>query len=481
MQYSIVNYKKLNLRDRVDAEYFQPTYLHIEDELKKQDAQRLEKFCDITGSAFYPAATQLYEIGEIPFIRCVDCISFPIITTLQNNSFERIPLDFLNEHRNIKQLTNDEIVITKVGTPCFSSIIHNINQVALSRTVLGLKNICGIHPYYLMAFLRSKYGFYQLYRERELTIQYQLTLERVANILIYKPKQERIEQTISQLCHQYIKAVCQFQDLCKQAEQIIFDELNIHGSPNVSRKFIKNHSVTKKAQRLDAEYFQPQYDDLLEIYKKFDHDSLENLCDLIGHPSNPPYATEKEEHKTFVVTQRHLGEYFLNDEFWNDEEALYTTDDFLKKNEKYIVQKEDILLYSVGAYIGKANIYTASIKATIGSFLTLLRAKKERINPYYLLVWLNSDIGISTSKRHQRGMAQQYLYPYDIKTFIIPLIDMTKQDEIERLLLTSYTNLINSKALIDIAKKGIEFSIEQNEQIAEAWIDEQLQRLQISV
>ena len=38
-----------------------------------------------------------------------------------------------------------------------------------------------------MVFLRCKYGFEQLYRQRELTIQYQLTLSRIKSIDIYIP------------------------------------------------------------------------------------------------------------------------------------------------------------------------------------------------------------------------------------------------------------------------------------------------------
>ena len=163
----------------------------------KRDAKPLRNFCSITGSAFYPAATHLYEIGDLPFIRCVDCISYPVITTRQDTLFEKIPTYFADDHQNIKRLSKGEVVITKVGTPCYASIIRDIEEVALSRTVLGLKSITGIDPYYLVAFLRSKYGFKQLFRERELTIQYQLTLDRVGSVLVFKPTNDNLERLIS--------------------------------------------------------------------------------------------------------------------------------------------------------------------------------------------------------------------------------------------------------------------------------------------
>lgn len=187
MKYSIVNYNDIDLDNRIDAEYFQPEYLEIENTLKKKNSIRLSKLCKLTSSAFYPAATDLYAVGDLPFIRCVDCIENVVITSLQDKIFAKIPTSFANKHNNIKKLKKSDIVITKVGSPCFASIIYDISRVALSRTVLGITQINNIDPYYLTVFLRSKYGFDQLYRERELTIQYQLTLDRVGNILIYKP------------------------------------------------------------------------------------------------------------------------------------------------------------------------------------------------------------------------------------------------------------------------------------------------------
>lgn len=141
MQISIVDIKNINLNDRIDAEYFEPSYLKIEEKLKKLNTKPLHSYCKITSSAFYPAATQLYEIGEVPFIRCVDSIHFPVITTLQNLSFKRLPEFFINKNKTIKVLENEDIVITKVGTPCYASIVNGFDKVALSRTVLGLYGI----------------------------------------------------------------------------------------------------------------------------------------------------------------------------------------------------------------------------------------------------------------------------------------------------------------------------------------------------
>jgi restriction endonuclease S subunit len=479
MQFSIVKFSEIDLGNRTDAEYFQPTYLHIENKLAETKSKPLRVYCSITGSAFYPAATHLYEFGDLPFIRCVDCIHFPTITKRQDISFEKIPSYFANEHKNIKRLAKGDIVITKVGTPCYSSIVHDIKDVALSRTVLGLRNIRSINPYYLTVFLRSKYGFLQLYRERELTIQYQLTLERVGNVLIYQPEIEALENAIADALVKYEEIFERSEEFYKQAQSLLLSELNLlDWQPKHRLNFVKNYRDTQQGGRFDAEYFQPKYDEIINAIKNYKGgwNTLENLCELVGHPSNPPYAKTVDKDKTFIVTQKHLGDYSLNDEFWKDEDALYTTDQFIKKNRQYILEDGDVLLYSVGAYIGKANIFQEEIKATIGSFLTLLRAKQEKLNPYYLMVFLNTDLGVMISKQHQRGMAQQYLYPYDIRTFPIPLLKDEIQKQIQEKITESFNLRKQSKHLLECAKKAVEMAIEKDEKTAMQWLKKQTQK-----
>ncbi len=141
------------------------------------------------------------------------------------------------------------------------------------------------------------------------------------------------------------------------------------------------------------------------------------------------------------------------------------------------MRTNDIILYSVGAYIGKANIYNSDIKATIGSFLTLIRPDHDKINPYYLLVFLNSKLGKQMTRHCSRGMAQQYVYPFDIRKFLIPLISKQRQVEIEKKMINALSAKALSKRLLDIAKRSVEMAIEQDEVVADKWIKAEVKKL----
>ncbi len=263
------------------------------------------------------------------------------------------------------------------------------------------------------------------------SIQQHIFIWQIKNILVFLAS-KNFQATITDLYIKSIKFLTDSERLYAQAEQLLLSELNLlNWKPKHQSSFVKNYSDTISSSRIDAEYYQPMYDEIIDRFNNYKYVNLNDICELIGHPSNPPYAKNEETNKTFIVTQKHLGRYFLNDDFWLKDDAIYTTKEFIKNNNQYLLRNNDILIYSVGAYIGKSNIYTTNLQATIGSFLTIVRLKENTINPYYLLLLLNTDLGIMMSKRYQRSLAQPYLYPYDIKKLTIPLIEKDIQNNIE--------------------------------------------------
>lgn len=263
LEVTTLRFKEIRLGDRADAEYYSKENIAIENELADHHAKPLGDYCTVIASAFYPAATDLYESGDVPFARCVDCVQFPVISRLQDDSFERIPRWFMEGSGQIQRVKQGDIIITKVGTPCFASVVHDYQEIALSRTVLGLTNLGGINAYYLVAFLRSRYGFSQLTRERELTIQYQLTLERIRDVLVFEPSSQfqlEIEQTVLR----YIAQISKSGELSGTAEKALTRALGLENwqAPE-PLTYTRSSRDAFAAERLDSEYFAPRVSQLL--------------------------------------------------------------------------------------------------------------------------------------------------------------------------------------------------------------------------
>ena len=478
MQVSIVNYKEMIKESnslRSDAEFFRSDYLKIQKVLMHKP---FKKLLDYGVKIRHPGEIKRNYVEDGVFFLRAQNVRPLRIDTLSN------PV-YIAEH-DAKRLSDNtvkkgDILITRTGANFGQCAVYleDIQTIASSHTFIVKSG--ELNPFFLSVFLNTKYG-------RQLIDKgmYGCSQPEIAPYFLYRiplPLLYEIPQIIEDIYLKSQELINLSASLYKQTQDIILSELGLNRwQPEHQLSFVRNHSDARLGERIDAEYFQPKYEKIINAIKNYKGgwDTLENLCSLTGHPSNPPYADIDDIDKIFIITQKHLGAFTLSDEFWKDEGALFTGKEFAKKNKQYILQEDDVLLYSVGAYIGKANIYKKSIykeniRATIGSFLTLLRTKKERLNPYYLMSFLNTEPGLAISKQHQRGMAQQYLYPYDIKTFPIPIPDEKIQSMIQQKITESFNLHKKSKYLLECAKKTVEIAIEQDEQTAVQWLESENQ------
>lgn len=476
MQYSVVKSSKIDLGDRIDAEYFEPSYLENESKLKKVNAEPLSKYVKLTSSAFYPSATGYYEVGEMPFIRCVDCIDYPAITELQKDKFVRLPHDFINENKTIKKIKDGDIVITKVGSPCFASIVYGLGEVALSRTVLGAYQIKGIDPFYLIVFLRSKYGFDQLIRERELTIQYQLTLERVGRILTYEPTddfQKIIRQLFVKSQDLYINEVEQYQ----KAEQLLLSELGLlDWKPKHELAFIKNFSATQESDRFDAEYFQPKYEEIVDAIKKYKggFDELGNLVKI--KKSIEPGSEAYQENGVPFVRVSNLSKFELSD---NNQQFI--SEELYNELKTHQPKKSEILL-SKDATPGMAYFLNEEPqKMIVSGGILRLKMDNKQILPEYLTLVLNSVIVQKQIERDAGGSIINHWRPDQVEATLIPILKADKQKEIKELIEKSFNDRKLSKSLLEIAKRGVEMAIEKNEEEAGKWINLELEKVHTKI
>jgi len=457
LEISEVKISDIDLGDRYDAEYFYKDDLNAVSLLASKNSQTLDNFGNFVASAFYPSATELYAIGDIPFIRCVDCISFPFITTEQENLFERLPLNFIEEQKGINTLNKGDIVITKVGSPCHASIVEEYDFVALSRTVMGLKNIKAINPYYLLVFLRCKYGFNQLLRERELTIQYQLTLDRVKNILIYEPS-EKFQSAIEEFVKQ--------QNEINQASKILYSEtLNILlqelGLSNWHPTIKNNNTKTLQESfltsgRIDAEYYQPKYDELLQDLKQFNHDTLGNLV-FIQKSIEPGSDAYQNDGIPFIRVAN------LSRNGISESDVFLSNDEF---GDFPIMPKKDTILLSKDGSVGIAYKVEEDMKAITSGAILHLTVNSKKVLPDYLTLVLNSVVVKLQSERDAGGSIIQHWKPDEIKQVIIPIVGEEIQKTISEKMQKSFSLLNKSHQLLAVAKRAVEIAIEQNEKAA---------------
>jgi len=476
-----VRFSEIDLGDRFDAEYFWKENLIIQAILKKKNTIAFYKLGHFVASAFYPAATQYYEIGDTPFIRCVDCIKYPLITNDQDDLFEKLPYSFVKESKGINLLSQRDMVITKVGTPCYASLLEEHKLVALSRTVLGVQKIKDVDPYYLLIFLRCKYGFNQLYRARELTIQYQLTLARVKNVRVYQANQD-FQKLIRTIVYKYLKLIQVSKKLYQQAEDLLLTELGLKDwQPTEESIAVKSFSESfLSSGRLDAEYYQPKYDEIENYFKTF---KLIKIRDLINYPVSSgatPKAggddyTDEDDGIPFIrAVDLKDGEVDTNNFIFI---KRYVHDLTLKKTK---VKKNDVL-FSIAGTVGRCAIFDHDFEVNINQAVSILRFDEAQIKRLYLIVFFNSKIGKMYVSKYARQGLQTNLNLNEVSDLRIPILDYNLQEEISQKVQNSFDIKAKSKQLLEIAKIGVEKAIETDEETATAWINQKLESLGVKL
>ena len=87
---------------------------------------------------------------------------------------------------------------------------------------------------------------------------------------------------------------------------------------------------------------------------------------------------------------------------------------------------------------------------------------------------INSIIGLHQLNRIGTGGVQTNISSSDILKIQIPLLSLTAQSQISSLIQESFTLKTESERLPNVAKQAVEMAIEQDEESATKWIQEQL-------
>lgn len=228
---------------------------------------------------------------------------------------------------------------------------------------------------------------------------------------------------------------------------------------------VRKLSDTIKAERLDAEYYQTKYDELIETLYKHAV-SLVQISEMQTYNARGTQPSYYENGEISVINSQHI----LEDGLDYDNFERTSLREWEEHNNAQ-VKTGDILVYTTGANIGRTAIYLKEEKAIASNHVNLIRIKEK--NKIYVSFVLNSLIGRLQVEKLCTGSAQQELYPKDIEKIYIPFITEKTQNEISDKIMEYNMLKQGSEKMTCNAKIAVEMAIEQNETKAMKWLDEQ--------
>jgi len=350
----------------------------------------------------------------------------------------------------------NQVLVTMAGEYLGRVAVYNKDFVSSSNQAIAKVTLKkGLHPYYISTFLNCRHGQNQINRLKTITGQpnINMSLIKALDIVLLS---EDFQKEISELIEQSYSTTERSKSLYNEADNILLQEIGLAGwKPTIKN----NNSKTLKESflesgRIDAEYYQPKYDELLGLLSNtkplgkivFIKKSIEPGSDFY-QPEGLPFIRVADLSKKGI-----------------SESAVYL-DEAEFGNEDLYPKKNTILLSKDGS-VGIAYKIEEDIKGiTSGAILHLTIIDKEFL-PDYLTLVINSIIVRLQAERDAGGSIIQHWKPDEIKQVVIPRLDNAIQTKISEKIQESFQLQKQSEELLEVAKKAVEIAIEQDENTA---------------
>jgi restriction endonuclease S subunit len=322
----------------------------------------------------------------------------------------------------------------------------------------------GVNPYIISTFLNSKHGQNQINRFKTLTGQPNINMSLIKMLLIpsftntLSIKIESLfissEETRNSSFEKYT-----------QAEALLLNELGLHNwQPTLANTEVKNFKNSFfQSGRLDAEYYQPKYDEIDGIVKNYSNGSISLKEFITNYSTGYPFDSTRYVDEGFdLIRINNIGKGNLD---LSNAAKLSIND--IRLSKKDIVQANDLLL-SMSGTIGNCCKVPENIQAIINQ--RILRFHVQNFNPDVLCLIINSLIGSYQLERVGTGGVQTNISSPDIFKIKIPLIIEPVQQQIASLIQQSFSLKKQSEQLLQTAKQAVEMAIEEGEERAMEFI-----------
>lgn len=448
---------------RFDSDYYLKYYLKIEN-LIKTNLLYFSKLQDIEslqpdGSAFYPALEPYYEKGNFPFLRVGD---------IKDNFVDyegciKVPFEISPNFPTLKQVNIGDIVLTKGGTIANAGLITQ--NAFVSRDLIFINSSSLKEEDYIALFLyfKTNFAYQQLIRSSSQSVQPHLTITLVRNIFV-KQFSNHFKKQITHIYKIAVQKLEESKTLYTAAEQLLLKELGLEGATDIPLlkevEYLSNHNIKSfkdsflAMSRLDAEYYQRKYEELKKLCFE-NANYTKKIKDIQTHNARGLQPEYVENGELDVINSRHILETGI------DKNLEKTSLNYWDLQIRARVFKNDILIYTTGANIGRTQVYLSDEKALASNHVNILRIKDE--NPIYVAFVLNSKIGRLQTEQLSAGSAQQELYPKDIENFYVPFVNIEIQTEISTKIQESFLLRAESDRLLALAKEMVEVAIEKGE------------------
>lgn len=432
---------------RIDSQYYTQAPI-------KNPILKYKKIGDVIHSSQYGISIEMNENGHgYPIYRMNELHN--MLCDIEVNKYADITQDECRRFalRNRDVLFNRTNSFEWVGRTGVYYQNDNIERTFASYLVRFNPIESVILPEYLCAFLNTKQGIRDIKRRARQSInQTNVNPEEVKEIeipILDMDFQLKIQEYFERANSCRLKSL----SLYKDAEIQLISELGLKDwQPNNAPVNIKQLKESFLANgRLDAEYYQPKYDELFSKLSQFECDTIKDIANI--KKSVEPGSEAYQESGIPFVRVSDVTKFGIS------EPDIYLSPSDFNLNE--LRPKKDTILLSKDGSVGIAYKVEKDMDCITSGALLHLSVFNENYNPDYLTLVLNSIVVQMQAERDSNGAIIQHWKPSEIEQVIILKLPKPIQDTISAKIQESFALKAESKRLLEEAKMMVEKEIEK--------------------
>lgn len=436
---------------RIDPEFYQPDYLLMRDRLLLLPTKTIAQISTrvVSFGAYSLCNYIVWRESGIPYLKAENIL---------DGYIDYSEAMFIDEdvHKILakSEVSEGQVLFSMSGTPGNAAVAYKIPaKLNASQDVAKITLRQGCSPFYLAAFLNSKYGRLQTQREIVGSVQQHVFLWQIKNFVVpIVPKD--IESRVEALQREGLDQLLASNAFYSQAENLLLEELGLKDfQPKYELSYTASLSKAFGVHRVDAEYFQPSYDQVIEIVAGYKNGYASLLtCAESMKPDfepgkNPDYSfkyVELADIDTSIGIIRSVSQI-------KGEEA--------PSRARRILKRGDVTVSSVEGSLGKVALVDAEYEGSLAS-TGFFQFRATRLQPEVLLVLARSMVLQAQLKRECAGTILTAVPNDSLKRIIIPVLPSAVQENIAELVRQSHEARKKAKQLLEEAKRKVEEAIE---------------------
>lgn len=455
-----IRFLQLNAEFRIDAEYFYKNNLKMQALIKSKPHVAIGDIGFVTDGIH--SSIDYDENSGINLISA---------TSPRQNVFNLTRNAYISESAHLANprtaLQENDVILSTVGTIGNCAVVDSSMLPANSDRHVGIIRLNStINPYVLSTFLLTKYGRNQTVRETTGNVQPNLFLYKIREILV-PTFGDSFQDTLKNVVLNAQALLKKADKIYSNAEQLLESEIGIDMSAISNggvaiKSFAESFGTTA---RLDAEYYQPKYDDFEKHvinYKNgyttpgIEFDQIKDKC--MKDLSEYPYVE--------------IGDIDIGT--GNASFNIVQTND-LPANAKIMTKRNDLIVSTVRPYRGAVAILHEDDLLVSGAFTVLRGGSKYPVQT--LQVLFRTKLYKDWLLKYNVGTSYPVIKDENILNIPIPVLEDHIHERIREFVTDSQNTFNRATSLLECAKFSVEMAIEADEVTAIKWLESKIEEL----